>query len=124
MEIVLLNFIRFRSICSMIEKKKRQTCYRISSLNNSRLSSLITTLSNYFLSSFSFSSSQEAIAYFPLVILISGTFASVIVKKISKSLGTKVKPLAPSFNADPFFAHTLSLGLTRAYARICFNKRN
>lgn len=32
---------------------------------------------------------KEAIAYFPLVILISGAFASIIVKKISKSLGTK-----------------------------------
>jgi len=49
---------------------------------------------------------KEAIAYFPLVILISGTFASVIVKKISKSLGSKVKPLAPSFKADDFFGHT------------------
>ena len=55
---------------------------------------------------FSLSSSQEAIAYFPLVILISGAFASVIVKKISKSLGTKVKSLAPSFNADAFCGHT------------------
>ena len=45
-------------------------------------------LMNIFL--FPFSSSQEAIAYFPLVILISGAFASVVVKKISKSLGTKV----------------------------------
>lgn len=32
---------------------------------------------------------KEAIAYFPLVILVSGAFASVIVKRISKKLGTK-----------------------------------
>jgi len=37
-----------------------------------------------------FQFSQEAIAYFPLVILVSGAFASVIVKRISKRLGTKV----------------------------------
>lgn len=33
---------------------------------------------------------QEAIAYFPLVILISGAFSSLFVKRISKKLGSKV----------------------------------
>ena len=80
-------FIRFRSICSTI----KQNVNRSPDVNRdfpSPVALSYTTLSNFFL--FSFSSSQEAIAYFPLVILISGAFASVIVKKISKSLGTKV----------------------------------
>ena len=40
--------------------------------------------------------SQEAIAYFPLVMLVSGAFSSFMVKKISRRLGTKVRSLMPT----------------------------
>ena len=37
-----------------------------------------------------FISCQEAIAYFPLVVLVSGVVASAIVKPLNKRLGSKV----------------------------------